>query len=395
MNARLKLFLPFVVLAVAVAGSALLISARPAAVPVERQESAPLVQTIQVELRDVEFVVQAQGEVRPRAEISLVSEVDGRAVWVSPALSAGGTFVSGDPLLRIDPRDSKLTVESARAEVARAQTLVAREQAEAAVAAAEWRDIGSGQAPPLVAREPQLAEARAILASARSILARAELDLSRTQIHAPFDGRTRAKEVDEGQFVARGSMVAKIYAVDAVEIRLPIPDRELEFLDLDLSGSAAVDGAGPATRISGAFAGTMHRWEGKVVRVEGELDPRTRMVGVVVRVDDPYADNDEGRPPLAVGMYVHAAVFGRTGRDIVVLPRAALRDEDHVYVVDEEDRLHFRKVSVRRKEPERVLVDAGLQRGERVCVSSLDVVVENMRVRVAGDDAGDSTGPAS
>ncbi len=395
---RLNVVLSVVVLVVAVLLAIILASMRPSPEPIEHQAPAPLVVVMEAERRDVRFVVQGQGQVLPRAEIDLIAEVSGRAVEVSPALAAGGSFAEGDLLLRIDPRDYELAVDARRADVARAETLLARESAEVAIALAEWKEVGSGPPPPLVAREPQLAEARAALAGAKASLALARLDLERTEIRAPFDGRTRSEQVDQGQFLARGTPLARIYAIDAVEIRLPIADAELEFLDFDLTPMAAAaadatepDGSSPV-RISGSFAGEMHGWEGRVVRVEGELDPRTRMVGVVARVEDPYRPDPSGRPPLAVGMFVHAAIFGRTGRDLAVLPVAALRDGDRVAVIDEEDRLRLREVEVVRRESGRILVASGIEAGERVCLSPLDILVDGMPVRVMDpDDAAPTT----
>lgn len=390
MKARWNLLLVAVVLLIAGGLSALLVSSSPKAEPRPKEIPAPLVRTMDVEPRLVEFVVQAQGEVLPRAEIDLAAEVAGQVVWVSDALFNGGTFDAGEALLRIDPRDYELAVQAASADVARAKTTVARERAEAAVALAEWKEIGDGPAPPLVARGPQLAEALAALDGAKASLASAELDLTRTKILAPFEGRSRLKSVDTGQFVSRGSVLARVYATDAVEVRLPVADSELAFLDI---GLAKPKGDAPPVRVvvRGEFAGAMHRWSGRVVRVEGELDARTRMVGLVVRVEDPYAANDEGRPPLAVGMYVQAAVKGRTEQDIVVLPRVALRDGDTVLVVDAEDRIRIREVEVRRKESGRVLISSGLSAGERVCLSPLEIVVDGMPVRVLApetDEAG-------
>jgi multidrug efflux pump subunit AcrA (membrane-fusion protein) len=220
----------------------------------------------------------------------------------------------------------------------------------------------------------------------------------------------RAERVDVGQFVTRGVAVATLYAVDYAEVRLPIPDRELAYVDLPLvyrpqAGSeagtetAATDGGSPV-RLRAEFAGREHVWTGRIVRTEGEIDPKSRMVHAVARVEDPYAREADGeRPPLAVGLFVEAEILGRSVDAAVMLPRAALRrdeagpgeparDGHFVLVVSDEGRLEFRPVEVLRSEREQVVIGAGLSAGERVCVSPLSAPVDGMLVRVAGEAPG-------
>ncbi len=200
-------------------------------------------------------------------------EVAGRVIWVSPSFASGGFFDDGQPLLRIEPSDYREAVIQARAAAAREELRAARERAEADVARKEWGDLGGGEATPLTLREPQLAEAEAALEAARAALERAERNLDRTEIRAPYDGRVRHKQVDVGQYVTPGTPVATIYAVDYAEVRLPLADEELAFIDLPLDywGDSG-RGPGPEVVLSARFAGRAHRWEGHIVRTEGEID---------------------------------------------------------------------------------------------------------------------------
>ena len=227
----------------------------------------------------------------------------------------------------------------------------------------------------------RLRVAQAELREANATLKRAQRDLARTQVLAPYDGRVRSEQVDVGQFVNRGESVAKVYAVDFAEVRLPIPDEELAYLDLPLTQSGGELENPVTVTLRARFAGKQNEWQGEIVRTEGELDPRTRMVHVVARVAAPYAPHD-GRPPLAVGLFVEAEILGSQVEDVVVLPRSALRGASRVLVVDADDRLRFRDVEVLRVVRDQVFVRSGLARGERVCVSALEIALEGMRVRV-------------
>ena len=136
----------------------------------------------------------------------------------------------------------------------------------------------------------------------------------------------RAKSVDLGQFVTVGNPIATVYAVDIAEVRLPLPDGELAYLDLPLAYRGGANRPGPPVKVLATFAGAVHEWRGRIVRTESEIDPVSRMVHVVAEVNDPYAPGpDPNRPPLAVGMFVEAEIDGRAFDNIAVLPRAALR----------------------------------------------------------------------
>ena len=389
----LKILLPLAVFVAASLAAAALILSRSG--PESRQPEAPvpLVRVQQIELQDLRLTVSSQGTVSPRTVSVLVPEVSGRVIDVSPSFIAGGFFEEGDLLLRIDPYDYQQALVLARADVARAQLRVAQEEAEAEVARDEWSDLGDGgAATPLTLREPQLAEARSTLEAAGAAAKRAERDLERTTIRAPYAGRVREKQVDRGQFVNRGTAVATIYAVDFAEIRLPLPDAELAFIDLPLDyrgeGGAA---NGPEVRLRAEFAGRLHEWSGRIVRTEGEIDPQSRMVHTVARVKDPYArGNEADRPPLAAGMFVEAEILGRTARGVAVLPRSALREGGRVLIVDDDDRMRFRQVEVMRATRGSVIVQAGLASGERVCLSPLAAVTDGMQVRTDVPAAGAS-----
>ncbi len=321
---------------------------------------------------------------RPRTESRVVPEVSGQVVWVSPDFVSGGFFEAGAPLLRIDAHDYEQARIRARAEVAASGLRQAQAQAEAEIAVREWQQLGNGTASALTAHVPQLENARAALAAAEANLGQAERNLERTELRAPYAGRVREKTVDVGQFVAAGTAVGSIYAIDFAEIRLPLPDGELAFLaELPLVYRGESQRAGPRVTVRAEFAGQTHEWQGRLVRTEGEIDPSSRMVHAVAQVRNPYGRGaDPQRPPLAVGMYVHAEIEGAIASDVVLLPRAAVRVDGRVLVVDEQQRLRFREIKILRATRDTLVVRSGLHAGEQVVLSALDAVTDGMVVRV-------------
>ncbi|MDZ7826337.1 MAG: efflux RND transporter periplasmic adaptor subunit [Gammaproteobacteria bacterium] len=367
------LILPGLIVLLALFAAAGLMATAPELKPEAREPVAPTVRVIRVQPESVELRVHSQGTVQPRTESALIPEVSGRVEWVSPALVSGGMFDAGEDLLRIESADYETALARARAALAQAEAeeANARFEHERRMTLVDRRLVSRSD---VEAAERRLKVAEAALQSVRGGLEQALRDLERTRLQAPFAGVVRTESVDVGQFVNRGNPVATLYARDVVEIRLPLADAQLAWLDLPLRmrGELALEDA-PEVVLSAEFAGRERSWQGRVVRTEGEIDPDSRMVHVVARV----ADAD---PPIPVGLFVEAEIRGRRVDDIISLPRSVLRDGNRLLVVDDENRLYYRTIEPLRLYRDRVLIRAGLRSGERVCISPIQTVVEGMRV---------------
>lgn len=391
-----KLLAPIVILALTVLGVVVMVATAPSVEHVEAERAIPTVRVIEATPRTLRHTVRSQGTVTPRTEADLIPEVDGRVVWIAPSFAAGGYFAEGDSLIRLESRDYELARDRARAAVTRARS--EREFAAAELKRQEGLSSGGVASVSQLADKRRAASvAEANLLDARAALEQAERDLARTEIHAPFDGRIRDEQVDVGQFVNRGTRIARVYATDYAEIRLPIPDDQLAFLNVSLPRAGEpvqIDDADVVLRAT--FAGRRAQWQGRLVRTEGEIDQRSRMVHVVARVEDPYRTNsasDDVPVPLAVGLFVQAEIQGPVVEGAIKLPRYAMRNDSKILIVDGQDRLHTRDVSVLRIDRDEVLIKGPLPPGERICISPVQVVVEGMRVRTilepdrAGTDA--------
>jgi RND family efflux transporter MFP subunit len=413
LQSRMKVLVPIAILGAGVLAVLAIMMMQSSVDATPQQVTARLVSVIEAQPRDIQFSVFAQGTVVPRTESDLIPQVAGEVVWVSPTLVSGGFFEEGDPLIRIDPSDHRVELEAARAVVARtksefgrARTEIERQRSLAEQGVASQARIDDAENAFRVT-EAELREETAKLT-------RAERDLERTEIRAPYQGRVRSERVDVGQFVSRGVSIGKLYATDYAEVRLPLPDRELRYLDMpfDLRGKVvSSDGdhgdvissggergdaispggdrvepsVGPSVELRAEFAGEPRTWIGRIVRTEGEIDAKSRMVHLVARVEDPYGQNGaRGSAPLAVGLFVEAEIQGRRAEGVYVLPRTALRaddGDDRVYIVDAGDRLRFRDVEVLRNQRDDVIIGAGLEPGDRVCVSPMAAAVNGMAVR--------------
>ncbi|ABA56855.1 possible putative HlyD family secretion protein [Nitrosococcus oceani ATCC 19707] len=279
-----------------------------------------------VEPRSVRLKIRSQGTVRACTDMKLTAQVEGKVVKMAPGFKEGKFFREGDVLIQIEPRDYDLAVIKAQARVAAAQGELLREEAKADLARKDWESIGKGEPSPLMLRIPELKEARARLQAAKAALEEARLRRERTELQAPFNGRVQERWVEVGEYVEEGTHLARLFAVDRAEARLPLTPAELAFLDLPLAPRQNLGEKGPKVMLQASLAGKRHSWEGRIVRTEGVIDEKTRMLYAVAEVRDPYGDL--GLSPgalLLVGLFVEAEIEGRTLDHAHLLPRQALR----------------------------------------------------------------------
>lgn len=359
-------------------------------------QSAVLVEAIPARARSLNFVVESQGPVRPRTETTLVAEVAGRIVSVSPDFVAGGFFRAGETLLEIDPSDYQTAVKRAEAALASRQAQLADERARSEQAVKDWRNLGkSGEPPPLVARKPQLADAEANVLAAQADLDKARRDLQRTRITVPYDGLVRDKRVDVGQFVAAGSQLGVTFSADTAEIRLPLSSTDVAFLDLPRSAEWQPEDY-PAVSLEATVAGETRRWDARLIRTEGVIDETSRVLYAVAEVRDPYGLlGERDGDALRMGTFVRAAIEGRFIENAIVLPRFVLRNDNTVLVANDERELEVREVTVARAEPDQVYLTDGVEDGELVITTTLDAPIPGTRLIISGEDPTSFAAPAA
>ena len=379
----LKIVLPIAIIAGAVLVSWQIIAARP---EVERVAAPPptlLVEVAVAEREPVTFTVHSQGVVTPRTRTTLVSEVSGQIAEVAPAFVSGGFFEAGDVLVKIDPRHYQTALKRARSEVAKARTKVATEHALAGYAYQDWlrlRELNAAERPAsdLALRKPQLAEAVAALEFAEADLEKATEDVDRTVIRAPYDGMVREKRADVGQYVNVGAQLAETFATDYAEVRLPLPQVDLQYLDLPGPDSERF----LPVKLSADIGGVRRTWQGRIVRSEGVFDAESRVLHVVAQVDDPYGQVGEDGEPLRIGTFVTAEIEGRAGGDLFVIPRHSLQRGETLWLVGEDMAIQPRLLEIVRADERFSYVAGGLSDGERYTVTPPEQPLPGMLVRV-------------
>ncbi|MDH3612975.1 MAG: efflux RND transporter periplasmic adaptor subunit [Gammaproteobacteria bacterium] len=328
-----------------------------------------LVEVLPLEVSTESFRIGSQGTVRPRTQTVLSAEVTGSIVSISPKFVAGGVFGKGEVLMRVDPTNYTVAVDKAEALV-------------------KQRQIEYDGARKLLSQgyraESEFASAAAALASAQAELVSAGRNLERTFIRLPYEGMVLSKDTDIGQFVNPGSQLGVTFATDLAEVRLPLTDLDLAFVDMPNAAEVTETGSvdGPKVKLSAVQKGEHVEWDAQIVRSEGVVDERSRVTYAVAQIADPYHLHSEGTP-LPIGTFVAASISGSTVLDVIRIPRTALRGSNQVLIVDDENTIEIRTVDVIRSDNRYAYVSGGVSAGERITTTAIEAPVNGMPVRTA------------
>jgi RND family efflux transporter MFP subunit len=363
-----RILVGVVILALAVIVAIVMTSMKSPPPKKERVDLDPLVDVIVLEHMTTSFEIHSQGTVRPRTETVLSAEVSGTIVSISPKFVAGGVFQSGEVLMRIDPTNYEVALEQADALVL--QRTIEHEGAK------KLRSQG-------YRAESELASATAALAAAKAERVRAQRNLERTSIRLPYEGMVRAKETDLGEFVNSGTRLGVVFATDYAEIRLPLTDMDLAYVDLpgavEIARSGGADG--PAVTLSATQKGKPVEWAAKIVRTEGVVDEKSRVTYAVASVVDPYQLHGDGNS-MPMGTFVAATIQGAVAENIIRVPRSVIRGSDELVFVDSENKLDIRNVQIVRSDADYAYLSGGAAPGDRVVITVLETAINGLKVRI-------------
>jgi RND family efflux transporter MFP subunit len=338
----------------------------------------PLVEVLPLVETTEQFRIASQGTVRPRTETILSAEVSGMIISISPKFVAGGVFAAGEELLRIDPTNYDTAVDRAAATLTQRQ--IEFDGAE------KLRSQG-------YRAESEYASAAAALASAKADLVNAQRNLERTRISLPYDGLVRAKEADLGQYVNPGTRLGITFATDYAEVRLPLTDQDLGFIDLpeaaDISEAGSAEG--PLVVLSATQKGQPKTWQAQIVRTEGVVDEKNRVTYAVARIADPYKLDraSVNETPLPMGTFVAADIVGATVSSVVRVPRTALRGNNQLMFVNSDNRILLQYVDVIRADGQYAYLRSGSLPAERFSMTVIESPINGMKVRTTDDPPSD------
>jgi len=358
--------------------------------PIKRPhvERFPQVVVQKVQPQTLRIPVYTRGLVSTDAKLVLLAEHGGRVVEVSKNLRPGGHVKRGQLLLRLDDSAIRhdITRVNARLSAARERYRVVDREISAEL---EVRGLES----PQKFLQQKLDQAKNQLAAAKAELALAKLQLEKAKLFAPFDAQIQETFVVVGQQVTPGFRVANLFGRSAKQVRLPLSDRQLRMVEtegLNLSNRPKEDQ--PRVMLRMHYGDGFYYWHGRLVGMSTQVDPRNRLMYVLAEVDGPLQSKGEHRPQLLVGQLLEAEIQGRTYQNVVVLPRGVLHNNEYLWLVDSQNRLRQKKVSLLYKGKGQVYIHDGLEAGDQIVMSALDIAIEGMKVALSEGESDSKSG---
>ena len=343
------------------------------------QEKDPMDVNVQILTPiDYQIKIKSTGTTTPITQTVLTSEVGGEVIYRSKKFSEGSSVISGEILAKIDDTDLQLQYKNALLQLASAEVQFAVQQAEAEIAQEAWDQVGEGIPQELTTKKPQLKQAKAALEVAKAQVQSAEKKLNKTEITAPYTGRIQNINIDLGSTIIPGQPVGSMYTSNEIEVTLSVKDSDLQFLDIPMDGRKLNPDQKSIVIIKSLYKGEMQEWAGNLERVDGVIDPMTRMIKLIANFKNNFIE--ETKPILPIGLFVEAEINGKQLEDIFMIPNSALTPNDELLFLNQDDALEIRKVSVLTKMKNHILVKEGMEAGERVVVSKLSIATNGMLV---------------
>lgn len=369
--------------------------------PLPQHRPAQRLQTEKAILNTTDYpvIIESQGIVRAQYSATLTPLVSGTIIKIHPAFEDGAFFNENDILIELDPADLKTAVLAAESRLARAEAALIQENARANQARANWEDIGFNEEPsPLVLRIPQLREAEANVSSAQADLDQAQRNLDRAKVKAPFKGRVAKRLVGLGQSINATSPLGEVFATSTAEIRIPLAPAQLPFVKLPASENDTPVRVVLTDALGDPSQPAHHQWIANIIRTEGTLDPESRELFAIARIDDPFSLNSD-LPELRIGQPLRAAIDGTTLKDVFVIPRSAMRGINRIFLIDKQDPKIIRKdITPIWSNNDVLIVAAELNPGDWLATSRLPYAPDGAPVEIVSppptdEAAGPTTSP--
>lgn len=383
-----KYFFPVVIVAIGVGVAWWLIFTKPKAVRKRPEASSRFVTIQTAETSSYQVKVPAMGTIIPSHKINIQSRVSGQIIRVHDNFESGGFFKKGDVILKIDPVDYKAALEQKRAQLSEAELNYKLELGKQNIAKREWEMLGDKKASKLeqelTLRKPHLEQMKSALDAAKSTFEKAKLDLERTEIKAPFNCIISSKSADLGAQVTSQTVLAEIIGGDSVYALVSIPVDYLKWLKIPDEKNN--EGSEAEIRVSGLDNGH-NVWHGKIIRQKPDLEEKGRMAQLLIEITLGLEDKNK----LLIGSYVNVLMNGSSLENVFVLPRKSLRDGGNVWLFEEKEpegdensadgatringTLQFRKIGYVWKDANNIVINEGLEGGEKYIASDISTPV--------------------
>ncbi len=367
MKRKILFILPIVILIIGFIAMRILISMKkepPKRATVARPK---IVAAEVVELKDTPSQITAYGRLMSAQPITLFSEVSGEIMRGSVPFQPAQSFKKGDLLLKIDDRQIKLDINTAKSDFLNAVASVLPElKVDFPEEYEKYQtyfdccgfDEKLGELPETDNQKVKLYLSRFNVYKLYFAVRNLEIRLEKHYFYGPFDGSIVSADLRVGSTVRVGSQLGQIINLEKLEVELPVPAIDIQWIDRSK----------PLTFISSEIAG---QWRGKIQRIGKNIDTRTQSVQV-------YASVDRGdQNGLYNGVFLKAQIPGTVIKNGISIPRKAIYEDKFVYRI-KDGKLDYREVDISFQETESVIVTGGLVNGDTLVVEVLQGVTPGM-----------------
>ncbi len=367
MKKSFKILIPFIIIALTIIIVYIIFTNPPQA-----RIQAPISSKIEVEIQKLKyenFLVKLDsfGTAQAETQSTLTSQVSGKIIYVNENFKNGGFFKNKELLVQIEDIDYKADVKIAQAELLLAKQALLEEEAKAKQAKEDWEKFNINEEPnSLVLRIPQLESAKANVIAAKADLEKAKLNLQRTKILAPYKGRVIEKNISIAQVIANNEQIGTIFSNSAIEIRLPIKNKDLKLIDIDKNNKVVF--------ISET---SKEQYKGRIVRSESTIDSNTKQLYLIAKIKD----NNE---KIKIGEYLTAKIEARTLDNVIIIPNDSIYQSSYVYL--EKNGVLLRKdIEILWQDDKNSLIQKGLKQGDNLVLTTLGQVSSGTKVKIINE----------
>ncbi|CAM3807059.1 MdtA/MuxA family multidrug efflux RND transporter periplasmic adaptor subunit [Ectopseudomonas alcaliphila] len=325
------------------------------------------------EVKQGEFAIElkALGTVTSYNTVNVRSRVDGELVKV--LFEEGQEVKAGELLAVIDPRPYQVALQQAQGALQENQAQLKNAELDLQRYKGLY-DEDSIARQTLDTQQALVNQYRGSLQSNQADVATAKLNLDFTQIRAPISGRLGLRQLDVGNLVSGGDTTPLVVITQAnpISVIFTIPEGDLPaVMQRRRDGTIlAVEAWDRGERLKLA--------DGVLESLDNQIDTTTGTVKLKARFDN-------AEQMLFPNQFVNVRLRVETREAATIIPSAAVQfgtQGTFVYVVDGDNKVSIRQVSIAASDAERSMVSEGVQQGERLVLEGTDRLRDGSEVEV-------------
>lgn len=329
---------------------------------------------------DIDVTTSALGTVTSLATVTVKSQISGQLTAVH--FDEGQEVRKGDLLAEIDSRPYEAALAQVKGQLARDQALLANAQLDLK----RDQDLVTKNFQTRQALDAQaalVAQYQGTILSDQALIQAAMISLDYCRITSPIDGRAGLRQVDAGNYVTSSEGIVVITQLSPISVLFTVPEDELPAISQRLAQGASLPVA--------AFdrSGQNKLAQGTLTTFDSQIDSTTG----TIKLRASFANGDR---ILFPNQFVNVVLTVDAHRNVASLPLAAVQrgvPGTFVYLVNDDNTVSVRKITLGVSEGERAEVTSGLAPGDRIVVDGADKLRDGAKVApgASGDTGGSAT----